>query len=464
MAGRDIKVRFEGDASDLVKASNQAERAVDDLGGKGGKGALGGLGDSLGGLVNPATLATAAIAGVGLAVYDMTQAAAEDAKAQAVLAQTMRNTAGATDETIASTEDYIASLGKTVGVADDELRPALSNLVVGTKDVATAQDQLGLALDISAATGKDLGTVTEAMMKANLGNTGALGRLGLETKNAAGETLSLAEILDIAKTNFGGVAEAASNTGAGGVARAKIAFDELKESIGAKFLPVLDELARIVNDVVMPAFDGLLKWFDEEWPRIYNEHLKPTMDQIKILFEQDLKTIAKFWEEWGGAIMTIVGFALWAILGTVRTALGAITNMLRVVNAFLMFDWGGAWEEAKNTVGRVVESIKEFVGSIWGRVREAMSGVADLLKAPFIAAFNAIAAAWNNTVGRLEFTAPEWIPGFGGKGWSVPDITPMAVAGAMVVMPPGSDGYDVGRQLASYQRSAGGATGPVALV
>jgi hypothetical protein len=36
--------------------------------------------------------------------------------------------------------------------------------------------------------------------------------------------------------------------------------------------------------------------------------------------------------------------------------------------------------------------------------------------------FKGIAAAWNNTVGRLSFTLPSWIPGLGGKSFSMPKI------------------------------------------
>jgi hypothetical protein len=49
-------------------------------------------------------------------------------------------------------------------------------------------------------------------------------------------------------------------------------------------------------------------------------------------------------------------------------------------------------------------------------------------------AFNAIAAIWNNTVGKLSFEIPKWVPGLGGKGFSVPKI-PMLAAGGIVTSP-----------------------------
>lgn len=41
---------------------------------------------------------------------------------------------------------------------------------------------------------------------------------------------------------------------------------------------------------------------------------------------------------------------------------------------------------------------------------------------PFRQAFNAIADIWNNTIGGLSFHIPDWVPGIGGKGFTVPKI------------------------------------------
>jgi gas vesicle protein len=48
--------------------------------------------------------------------------------------------------------------------------------------------------------------------------------------------------------------------------------------------------------------------------------------------------------------------------------------------------------------------------------------------------FNGIAKLWNNTVGKLSFSVPSWVPGLGGKGFSVPQI-PMLAEGGIVTGP-----------------------------
>jgi hypothetical protein len=48
--------------------------------------------------------------------------------------------------------------------------------------------------------------------------------------------------------------------------------------------------------------------------------------------------------------------------------------------------------------------------------------------------FNGIAGLWNNTIGKLSFKAPSWVPGIGGKGFDVPNI-PMLAEGGIVTGP-----------------------------
>jgi hypothetical protein len=50
------------------------------------------------------------------------------------------------------------------------------------------------------------------------------------------------------------------------------------------------------------------------------------------------------------------------------------------------------------------------------------------------AVFNGIASAWNNSVGKIKFTVPSWVPGVGGKGFDMPNI-PMLADGGIVTGP-----------------------------
>lgn len=130
-------------------------------------------------LAKTSLLTGAAVAGVAKFLGDAVKAAAADERAQALLARQLQNTTYASREQIAEVEKFIGATQDAAAVADDLLRPALGNLVRATKDVEQAQKLLGIALDISAATGKDLETVSLGLSKAVTGNIGALTRLGV---------------------------------------------------------------------------------------------------------------------------------------------------------------------------------------------------------------------------------------------------------------------------------------------
>ena len=184
----------------------------------------------------PAAAAITAVAGaLGLAA----KAAAEDEQQQAILANTMQNVVGATDATVAATEDMIAAMSRATGTADSDLRPAFSALLVGTKNVGEATTALSLAQDISTATGTDLVTVSDALAKAYAGNMKGLQALSPEMKGLIKDGASLDVVMMALADNFGGAAAASAQTAAGQFKILKNSLDETTESIGAALLPVV---------------------------------------------------------------------------------------------------------------------------------------------------------------------------------------------------------------------------------
>ena len=197
----------------------------------------------------PAAAAITAVAGaLGLAA----KAAAEDEQQQAILANTMQNVVGATDATVAATEDMISAMSRATGTADSELRPAFSALLVGTKNVGEATDALSLAQDISAATGNNLATVSDALAKAYAGNMKGLQALSPEMKGMIKDGASLDTVMLALNDNFGGAAAKSANTAAGQFKILKNSLAETQESIGAGLLPVLQK--------VLPYLQAMADW------------------------------------------------------------------------------------------------------------------------------------------------------------------------------------------------------------
>ena len=196
--------------------------------------------------------ATAALAGLGAGLVITAKAAAADQAAQAQLARQLQATTGATEKQIQANEDFISTLSMSAAVADDELRPALASLVRGTGDLASAQDALKTVLDVSAATGKGVQEVADAVSKAYAGNTKAIKQLSPELYSLIKDGASVDEVMQSLAKTFGGSASVAANSAQGQFKRLSIAMDETKEAIGAAILPLVTAL--------LPALVSFGKW------------------------------------------------------------------------------------------------------------------------------------------------------------------------------------------------------------
>ena len=253
---RILKLNILAETKDLVDGLKKADNETQAAGGKISEGFK-----KVGLAVAAAGAAVGAFA-VKLAV-DGVKAAIEDEAAQVRLAEALKNTTNATNEQVAGVEAQITKLALATGVADDQLRPAFQRLAVATGDIGKSQEALNLALDISAATGKDLESVSNALGKAYEGNTTSLGKLGIGMSTAEMKALGLDGTMAQLNEKFGGAAAAQADTYQGKIARLQVAFDETKETIGAALLPILSQLFDTVNNVIIPLFDRFSNQFNE---------------------------------------------------------------------------------------------------------------------------------------------------------------------------------------------------------
>jgi len=162
------------------------------------------------------------------------QEAIENVKSQETLQRQMEKTIGATQAETNAVLAQIDALEKMSNVQAEELRPQFEVFLRSTHDSAQAMDLLNTALNYSAATGKDLSSVTGAMAKAYNGSTTSLIKLAPEIKNVDDK-------LGYLKENFLGSAEAVGNLDP--YAKMELTFKNLQEAVGMTLLPVLQELA-----------------------------------------------------------------------------------------------------------------------------------------------------------------------------------------------------------------------------
>ena len=404
--------------------------------------------------------AAAALAGLGIVAVDAVKAFMEDDKAAQLLATSLRNTTGATDAQIASVEKFITQTSIAAAVSDDELRPALEKLVRGTGDVTKAQDLLSLALDISAGTGKDLGAVSDALSKAFNGQLGPLKKLDPALASLVENGASADEVFAALAGTFKGAASTAANTASGQMKSLSIQMGEFKESIGAAILPLVEKM--------LPALQAFSKWAQEN-PKLITI-LAAAMGVLaaSIVAVNIAMALNPFVAVAAAVAVLAAGLAyLWVkfddlrplILGLVTGPFGLMVaafvylknvsdDVMRfVINLFKeAFNWAknnwplllailtGPFGLAIAFVVKFKDDIMNMFGLIYNGIKATMGFVADVITAPFKAAFRAVAGLWNNTVGALSFSVPSWVPLIGGKGFDVPDI-PMLAEGGIVTSP-----------------------------
>jgi hypothetical protein len=170
------------------------------------------------------------------------KAFAEDDKAARVLGKTLDNLGLGFGNNAEAVNNYISKLEQQTGVLDDELRPAMDRLLRATGDITKSQELLSLALNISAGTGKTMTQVSQSLQKAYLGQTQALGRLGVGLSKAELTSSSFEQIQARLSELFAGQATEAANTYAGAINKLTVATNNAKETIGKGLVDALSIL------------------------------------------------------------------------------------------------------------------------------------------------------------------------------------------------------------------------------
>jgi len=244
---RTLKLSILGDVDNLTKGLSKASKDTQTFSG------------NITNIAKKATIAFgAAAAAIGVFATAAIKNALADEAAQRKLAETLRVSTGATLEQTRAVEGWISKTSVAIGVTDDELRPSLARLARSTNSVTEAQDLLNLALDISAATGKPLETVSNALGKAYDGNAASLGRLGLGLDANILKSKDTDAIMNTLKRTFGTFAENEAETTAKKFERIQIATDEAKEAIGAALLPIVERLATFILTTLVPNMNAFI--------------------------------------------------------------------------------------------------------------------------------------------------------------------------------------------------------------
>jgi hypothetical protein len=218
--------------------------------------------------------ATIAFGAITAAATLSVKAAMEDQQAAVQLAQTLKNTMGATKAQTAAVEDYISKLSISAAKTDDEIRPAYDRLIRSTGSYTKTQRLMNLAIQISYSKNKPLVDVANALAKANDGNVKALAKMGVSLPKATkaqvqygtamkvvngrlttvtvklGTTKKAVQSLDSLlpglEKGFKNSLGAASATAAFKMKQFQIGMNELKETIGYELLPTFNKFVKML--------------------------------------------------------------------------------------------------------------------------------------------------------------------------------------------------------------------------
>lgn len=246
-----------------------------------GKKALGDVDKSVKGL-SKSFKKLAGAAGIGLstaAVIKFGKEAAKafiaDEKAASRLAMSVKNL-GLGFET-PRIERYISELSAMSGITDDQLRPAMQQLLQTTGSVTKSQELLNQAIEISRGSGVDYETVVQDLSAAYVGNTKGLKKYSLGLSQAELKTMSFADVQSKFASTFKGSNAAYLDTYAGKFELINTAVGEASEKIGGalveslvsafaagdpeEFVAKIEGLAAKIADMVASAVFGFKKLY-----------------------------------------------------------------------------------------------------------------------------------------------------------------------------------------------------------
>lgn len=301
--------------------------------------------------------------------------AAQESEASMARVQKMVTAAGVSWEKHAAQIDKAAAAAARKGFDDEKAAESIGRLTQQTKDVNEAIRLNSLAMDVARGRNISLEQATQIVTKANMGQAGAIRRLGIDVDKTATSQQLLASL----QQRFSGQADAYSKTAAGAGDRLRVAWENVQESIGQRVMPVLARMLQKLADFA--------NWLEANWPRIWadvRKHAEPVLS-------------------WIG------GFA--------KNVFGVVKNAIQLVVNILQGDWGEAWGNIKGVVSNALSGLgklaglaakagldlgKKFAGGIW----DALVEVLDRLKSKF--------SSWINDIkGQISSLNP-----FSGSDWT----------------------------------------------
>lgn len=212
-------------------------------------------------------------------------------------------------------------------------------------------------------------------------------------------------------------------------------FDSIKNTVQGAINIIMGIFSLFINLLTgdwQGAWDSLKQIVEGVWQAIQGI-VGLVLGQLLNLINLGLGLIGAVFRTAWDTIKSVLSSAWDGIKLVVSTAIDfvktIITTQFDLIKAIFSGVWNGIkttfsgiWDGIKFVVTTGIAAIIGFFTDIPGKIAGSLGGLADLIKAPFVSAFNGIKALWNNTLGGFGFTVPDWIPGIGGDEFKIPKM------------------------------------------
>lgn len=208
-------------------------------------------------------LAGAAIVGVaGVIAAASVKAATTFESSQARMTTAITNTGGSF-KAFAPQIDVANKMMEKFGFTNSQTEDSIASLTAATHSTEKALALQSLAADIARGRNIDLSTATALLTKVVTGHVALLGRLGINTKDASGATISQTEAIQRLSQMYGGQASASAATFGGKVATLKAELTDLAVKVGEAIIPIIERFASFVTGTIVPALQSFGGWIQK---------------------------------------------------------------------------------------------------------------------------------------------------------------------------------------------------------
>jgi len=222
------------------------------------------------------------------------------------------------------------------------------------------------------------------------------------------------------------------------------------EEFRNNIMNIWDGIGRIFKTVWDTVIAPILWAFGEIWKLIYDGFILPFYEQVKVFVLRLSELFTEIWniiEPIVDLIVKVFGPLIVGVFMFVGVAIGTLISIFFVLLNIVITVFDGVARVLLWVVKFVKDNFLDplmlyfngiidfFTGIFTGDINKAVQGLADvfsgiiaIVTTPFGRAFNWVVDLWNNTIGKLSWKVPDWVPLIGGNTISAPKLTKFNVS------------------------------------